>query len=130
VRVLLDTSVAIALRDGDPGVIRRAAPIDPVAIISILTVVELEGGVVATGIGQVQRRATVDGMYANLDILPFGQPEAAAYRIIIEALGFSRPRIIDRMIAATAIVADARLATLNVRDFRAIPGLNVEDWSI
>lgn len=68
-------------------------------------------------------------MYDTLGIVPFGVAEAAAYRRIIERCGYSRPRIIDRMIAATAIVADAAVATLNPRDFRDIPGLRIEDWS-
>lgn len=68
-------------------------------------------------------------MYQQLEVLPFSTREAAVYRRIVEQLGFSRPRIIDRMIAAQAIVADAALATLNPRDFRDIPGLAIEDWS-
>lgn len=68
-------------------------------------------------------------MYEELDVLPFTGREAGIYRRIVEQLGFSRSRIIDRMIAAQAIVAGATLATLNPRDFRSIPGLTIEDWS-
>lgn len=36
----------------------------------------------------------------------------------------------DLLIAATALAHKLKLATLNVRHFADIPGLNVEDWSI
>lgn len=34
----------------------------------------------------------------------------------------------DLMIAATALVHDLTLVTHNVRDYRAVPGLRIEDW--
>ena len=42
---LLDTNVAIHLRDGDPGVTARVAALDGAVLLSIVTRVELEGGV-------------------------------------------------------------------------------------
>jgi predicted nucleic acid-binding protein len=79
--------------------------------------------------GAAVRRAILDEMYQTLDILPFFEREADAYRSIIEALGFSRRLIVDRMIAATALANHLLLATLNPRDFRDVPGLQLEDWS-
>lgn len=128
-RALFDTSVAIAIRDGDPVVIDRAERLPTVALLSVLSVVELEAGVARGAIGREQRRAALDAIYDILDILPFGLKEAEAYSAIIEEIGFSRPLIIDRMIAAQAIMADAVLTTLNPRDFRGIPGLKLEDWT-
>ena len=69
-------------------------------------------------------------MYALLEIVPFTEREAAVYRQIVTRLGFSRSKIIDRMVAAQAIMAGARLATLNPRDFRGIADLRIDDWSI
>jgi predicted nucleic acid-binding protein len=128
-RLLFDTSVAIALRDGDPRILEKAAPLTPVALISAVTAVELESGVSRSAGGREQRRAALEALYETLDILPFGVPEAAAYGRIVAELGFARGLIIDRMIAAQALVAGATLVTLNARDFRAIAGLQLEDWS-
>jgi predicted nucleic acid-binding protein len=128
-RFLFDTNVAIALRDGDPRILEKAAPLTPVALISAVTAVELESGVSRSVEGREQRRAALEALYETLDILPFGVPEASAYGRIVAELGFARGLIIDRMIAAQALVAGAVLVTLNMRDFRAVPGLQLEDWS-
>ena len=42
---LLDTNVAIHLRDGDPMVTGKIAALDDAVLMSIVTRVELEGGV-------------------------------------------------------------------------------------
>ena len=76
------------------------------------------------------RRQKLDAIYRTLKILDFGMKEMKIYGRIVEAVGFSRPRIIDRLIAAQAIAAQARLATLNPRDLRDIPDIAIEDWSV
>ena len=117
------------MREGDVRIIRRSGEITGTALLSILTVVELEGGISAAPEGAKVRRSKLDEIYETVEILPFEWSSATVYRGIIEQLGFSRPKIIDRMIASQAITAGARVATLNPRDFRDIPGLTVEDWS-
>ena len=42
---LLDTNVAIHLRDGDPMVTQKVAALEGAVLISVVTRVELEGGV-------------------------------------------------------------------------------------
>jgi tRNA(fMet)-specific endonuclease VapC len=128
-RFLLDTSILVAMREGDARIIRRSATLAQAALVSILSVVELEGGVPAAAEGLALRRTKLDEIYETVEILPFDWDEAQSYRRIVETCGFSRTRIIDRMIGAQAIVAGATLATLNPRDFRDIPGLTIEDWS-
>lgn len=123
---LLDTSVAIPLRDGDPTTINRLQSYT--SAISILTHVELEGGVYGSPKFAVERRTGLDILLAGVVVIPFGPLELAAYRTIIEAIGYSRPKVIDRMIAATALVHDLTLVTCNGRDFRDVPGLRLEAW--
>ena len=127
--LLIDTSVAVALRENMRHVGDRFTRLRSLPLLSIVSVVELEGGVSVAEEGRDARRESLDKLYAALDILPFGEREAAGYRDIVAALGFSRRLVIDRMIAAQALVASAKLATLNPRDFRGIPGLTIEDWS-
>ena len=127
--LLLDTSVAIALRDGHPHILDRVAELTTSPQLSVITVVELHGGVVRDQDPAQQRRRALDRMVQNFNVLAFGFDEAVAYGRIVAALGFSRRGIIDRMIAAQALVARATVATLNARDFREIPDLQIEDWS-
>jgi predicted nucleic acid-binding protein len=126
---LIDTSVAVALRENVLHVGERLAELNGMPLLSIVSVVELEGGVAAAVEGRGKRRRLLDKIYASVEILAFGEREAAAYRQIVTDAGFSRRLIIDRMIAAQAIAAGAVLATLNPRDFRDVPGLTIEDWS-
>jgi tRNA(fMet)-specific endonuclease VapC len=127
--LLLDTSVAVALRENMIAVGDRFARLRRLPSLSVVSVIELEGGVTVVPEGRDARRRVLDQLYDSLEILPFGEAEAAAYRRIIEQCGFSRRLIIDRMIASQAIAARATLATLNPRDFREISDLDVADWS-
>lgn len=127
--MILDTSVAILLRDGDEAVLERVSRLPTIPFISILTRVELEGGV-----HRDPKLAPVLGprlalLLQQVTQLPFKEEQAAVYGLVVARTGYSRPRVIDRMIAAQAIVAGAVLATLNPRDFRDIPDLEIENWS-
>lgn len=125
---LLDTSVAILLRDADSEADLRLAELDSVPGLSIVSQIELEGGVRARPDLAAKRRAALDAMLATLSVLPFDAECAAAYRHILEAAGFSRRKIIDRMIAATALAHGLALITLNGADFADVPDLALEVW--
>jgi predicted nucleic acid-binding protein len=125
---LLDTSVAILLRDSHSEADGRMAGLDSLPALSIVTQVELEGGVVAKPALAARRRAALDVLLAALPVLPFDSACVAVYRHIVEAKGFSRRKVIDRMIAATALVHGLTLITLNGADFAEIPGLRLEIW--
>jgi len=126
---ILDTSVAIALGDIKSAVASRFEALDQMPILSVLTLVELQGGVAAATTEREKRARLLERLSATLAIHSFEERHAVVYGEIIRTLGFSRPRVIDRMIAAQAVEAYAVLATLNPRDFLEIPGLTVEDWS-
>lgn len=127
-RLLLDTSVAVAARERDHATLERLFAGETTPAISLLTVVELEGGVTGMPEDRRRRRAAVDALLDEMTVLEFNASVVGAYRQIIEAVGFSRRRVIDRLIAATAIVNDLTLITINGPDFRDIPGLKLEVW--
>ncbi len=129
-KFLIDTNVAIHLRDGEPAVSARFAALPLQPMMSVVTRIELEGGVYRDPAEAAVIRARLDLALAQIDILAFTAAEVAVYGSIVEGRGYSRAKVLDRMIAAQAIVAGATLATLNPRDFRGIPDLQVLDWSV
>ena len=57
--------------------------------------------------------------------VPFGPDEATRAAELYRRLRAQRGREIDLAIAASALCSDATLWTLNVKDFRDVPGLDV-----
>lgn len=124
--MLLDTDVVIHLRDGDPWVEDQVAGLPPPFFISAISRVELENGVgKAPG---ASRRALLDTVFAYVATLDFGAAEIDAYRAIVQTAGYSRRKTADRMTAATALAQNLPLVTLNGRDFRDVPGLELVEW--
>ena len=125
---LIDTNVAIHLRDGERSIIAQLDALSAKPEMSVLTRVELEGGVYSRPELMAKRRAAVDALLTTMKVHPFDAAAASAYRDILAARGFVRSRITDRMIAATALVHGLTLITINGDDFRDIPGLSLEVW--
>lgn len=126
--LLLDTSIAILLRDGDPQVTSSVGASGDVVLLSIVTQVELEGGVYRDPAWAAVRRARLDVMLRSIPVAPFDDAAANAYRGIVQACGYSRRKLLDRMIAAQALVLRAVLITRNPADFSDVPGLPIEVW--
>ena len=125
---LLDTNVVIHLGEGSVEITRRVDRLLLPLNISLLTWVELEGGVHADPKLISFRRSAIDALLQNCLLLPLTPAIVRAYSNIIAVRGFSRPRVIDRLIAATAIVHDLTLITINAADFRDVPGLMLQVW--
>jgi predicted nucleic acid-binding protein len=125
---LLDTNVAVHLRDGDAAFRSHLLTLDETPSISAITRVELEGGVYAHAALAEKRRRAVDALLREFVVLDFTDETAAIYGKIVEQTGFSRRKIADRMIAAAALAHGLTLVTLNARDFRDVPGLELVEW--
>ena len=125
---LLDTNVATHLRDGDETVTSQVAALEGAILLSVISRVELEGGVYRNPAQAGIRRPRLDAMLAALPVLAFDDTAADAYRQIVEAVGYSRRKLLDRMIAAQALVHRATLVSLNASDFRDVPGLDLVSW--
>jgi tRNA(fMet)-specific endonuclease VapC len=79
-------------------------------MMSIVTRVGLEGGVSA------------------VPSISFDHAAANAYGTIVAKAGYSRRKLLDRMIAAQALVHRTTLVTMNAVDYTDIPGLSVLAW--
>lgn len=69
--------------------------------------------------------AVQEALFASESAVAFGPADAAAAARLYRMIARPRGREIDLAIAATAIVNDARLWTLNDGDFRDIQGLRL-----
>jgi tRNA(fMet)-specific endonuclease VapC len=104
---------------------------EPPANVSVPAVVLYE---VEYGAGRSQApaalRGRLDALLGTLRVLPFAEAEArAAAEIRLELERSGKPiGPLDVLIAATAREQNAVLVTHNVKEFRRIRGLRLEDW--
>jgi predicted nucleic acid-binding protein len=121
--ILLDTSVLIDALTGA----RRSAPAVRRAIergerVTLATLVLYEW---LRGPRRAEELAAQEALWPREAALAFGPAEAATAAELYRSVRSPRGREIDLAIAACAICWDARLWTLNVDDFRDVPGLEV-----
>ena len=125
---LIDTNVAIHLRDGDDSIEQKMATLEGGLFLSVVSLVELQGGLYRDPTQTERMRVRLDTIIESLTILTFKADEAQLYGEIIRHVGYSRSKLLDRMIAAQAIAIGATLITMNGSDFQDIPGLTLEIW--
>jgi tRNA(fMet)-specific endonuclease VapC len=80
--------------------------------ISVITEAEVRYGMAKHSLSRA-RQSAIEGLFANLQILPWGSDEAAAYastRAKLEAAGIT-VAVLDMLIAAQAVAAGAVLVT-------------------
>ncbi len=98
--------------------------------VSSITAAELQYGL-AKSDGRESNRRGLENLFASVQIVPFGVHAAEAYGIVRNYLE-RRGTIIgpyDLMIASHAIAEHAVLVTNNMREFRRVPTLELEDWT-
>lgn len=121
---LLDTNICVrALRDP---ACRIAWRIDQAAsgtlALSAISHAELIVGAQRGGAGALARLAA---FVERVPVAPFDATAARAFARAQRARGKY-----DRLIAGHALALDATLVTHNLRDFRDVPGLRIEDWTV
>lgn len=125
---MLDTSIAIHARDSNAAVLDKLNRYDGVALLSALSLAELQRGIYKRRADAAIRQDRLTLFLEQVSILAFDAAAAEAYGRIIAVLGWAKGRDFDRMIAAHAITACATLVTANEKDFHDIPGLMLENW--
>jgi tRNA(fMet)-specific endonuclease VapC len=125
---LIDTNVVIHLRDGDERIARNMAELDALPAIAMITRIELENGLYRDPEQTELLRPNLAAILRRTEVIDFGEMEFGAYRTILEQVGFSKRKVLDRMIAATALAHDLTLITMNGKDFRDVPGLKLVEW--
>jgi predicted nucleic acid-binding protein len=123
--ILLDTSVLIDALTGP----RRLAPMLRLTIesgerIMLTTLVLYEW---QRGPRRAEELAAQEALWPSSAAIAFGPEEAATAAALYRSVRAPRGREIDLAIAACAICWSASLWTLNVKDFRDVPGLALFD---
>ena len=131
---LLDTDVISNLMRREPSValIRKLASVDPAEqSTTSITLGELVYGAQRLPDRAVVLLERIDGLIpGQLPVLPFDESAARRYGVIRASLEAAGAPIgeADMRIAAIALAHDKTVITGNVRHFRRVPGLRVEDW--
>lgn len=132
-RYLLDTNILSDLLKNPTGRVARkitSLPADEANSMStsIIVAAELRYGVAKSGSSVLSAR--VDQLLDALDVLPL-EPKADQHYGVIRSQLEKTGTIIganDMLIAAHVLSLDAILVTDNVREFRRVKGLRVENW--
>lgn len=128
----LDTNVWIdALKGRRPGIAQRLRSLSPALVkVPAIVAAELLLGARKSNRSTVAREA-VSKLLLPFEVVAFDARAAeihAAVRFDLERRGESvGPN--DLVIAATVLASEGTLVTANLREFRRIRGLHVEDWS-
>ncbi|HEY4941606.1 MAG TPA: type II toxin-antitoxin system VapC family toxin [Rhizomicrobium sp.] len=125
---LIDTNIAIHLRDGDVDVLQKFSSHSGAVFMSALTLVELERGLHKRPALAAVRQPRIDSVVRHIPVLAFDADAARAYGRILAQCGWVKGRDYDRMVAAHAISTNSILVTNNEADFSDITGLTLENW--
>jgi tRNA(fMet)-specific endonuclease VapC len=128
---LLDTNICVAIiRQRAPGTLARLQRQRPGSVgVSIITVAELEHGA-ARSLHPQRNREALEQFFLPLEIRDFDAAAALHYGDIRSRLEKNGKIIgpLDTLIAAHARSLNTTLVTNNLREFRRVPGLKIEDW--
>jgi tRNA(fMet)-specific endonuclease VapC len=130
-KMMLDTNICIYLiKQQPPAVLDRflSHSVGDIGISSI-TAAELAFGV-SRSRHAIKNRLALEQFLAPLEVAAFDQAAAWSYgrlRGQLEAKG--KPiGSMDMLIAAHALSLGVRLVTNNLREFRQVPGLRLDNW--
>jgi tRNA(fMet)-specific endonuclease VapC len=130
-RYMLDTDTCIEiLRGRAPAALARLVALKPADVgVSAITLAELRFGA-AKSVRRGHHESVVAAFCGSITVADFDSNAASIYgalRSELESKGtpIGAP---DMLIAAHALSLAAVVITGNVREFRKVPGLSVENW--
>ncbi|HEX6100168.1 MAG TPA: type II toxin-antitoxin system VapC family toxin [Thermoanaerobaculia bacterium] len=130
-KFLLDTDICIYAMKGHTGVLSHLLARDGEEIaVSVITEAELRTGA-AKSSAPIQTVKRVQNFLRPLNVVEFTSEDAAIYAQVRGKLERAGTPIgpLDTLIAAQAVARKLTLITNNVREFRRISGLKVENWA-
>lgn len=129
-KVMLHTDVCVAIINRDDRVRPHLERHTPSRLrMSAITLAELRFGVAKSKHAR-RAAANLETLLAKVSAIPFDESATRRYGAMRDALEKRGAPIgpLDTLIAAHALATGHVLATHNVREFRRVPGLRVEDW--
>ena len=130
-RFLLDTCVVSDFAQGQPRVLERvkaSAPEDLAA--SAITEMEVAYGLLLNPKLASRLQPVMDAFFGAIRVLPYDRAAAeATARARADLKQRGRPiGAYDILIAGIALAHELIVVTSNVREFRRVEGLRIEDW--
>ncbi len=127
---LVDSDIVIYYSNEAPEIERMLDRLmDEGVAISTVTLMEVLAGM-SSSPRPLEARTRIEEFARAVPVVAFGEAEArrcAMLRQVLQRQGMRvRSRLMDLMIAATALEHGLTLATNNQSDFRGIPGLLIE----
>ena len=130
---LLDTNIVSYLMRGDEKIIHRVKNKPPSRLaISSVTLAEILYGVEKSPAKKEERRCKIKQISEVLRLYPFDEAAAGEYAVIRVALEKAGVMISERdtQIAAVAAANMLTVVTHNVKEFRRVEKIKVEDWAV
>jgi tRNA(fMet)-specific endonuclease VapC len=134
---ILDTDILTLLLQGHAKVVECRRQETDIVVISIVSRIEIFQGRFATLLkaanGEELKRGQIRLDQAERALQPFAvlritDTAAAEFDRLRQAKKTSKMRRNDMLIAAISQAHRATLVTRNVKDFRIVPGLRIENW--
>ncbi len=129
---LLDTNIVSYWMRGDETVIKKIRSQKPSDLsICTITLAEIYYGIEKSPVKKKERRNKIERIYSLLEIYPFDDLAARKYSIIRTRLEKDGIVISERdlQIASITVANKLIVVTHNVKEFKRIKNLDVEDWA-
>ncbi|WP_162458775.1 type II toxin-antitoxin system VapC family toxin [Desulfosarcina ovata] len=128
----MDTNIVSYWMRGDSAIIQKIQTFSPSDLsLSTVTLAEIYYGIEKSPTRKKERQLKIERIKSQLEIYPFNESAALKYGSIRASLEKQGQPISERdlQIAAIALANKFCVVTHNVKEFRRITDLKVEDWA-